>query len=127
VAERRRLDDLARRRRTSQGLARPARIVLLAAEDLWYYTPTSAAWINQLERFFALLTEKQLRRGVPRSTKDLEAAILGSIETVNADPKPFRWTKSADDILASIKRFCLANLRIAEAQQQIRQTSVSGY
>ena len=92
-----------------------------------HYTPTSASWINQVERFFALLTEKQLRRGVHRSTKDLEAAILGYIETVNADPKPFRWTKSADDILASIKRFCLANLRIAEAQQQIRQTSESGH
>jgi transposase len=92
-----------------------------------HYTPTSASWINQVERFFALLTEKQLRRGVHRSTKDLEASILGYIETVNADPKPFRWTKSADDILASIKRFCLANLRIAEAQQQISQTSESGH
>jgi len=90
-----------------------------------HYTPTSASWINQVERFFALLTEKQLRRGVHRSTNDLEAAILGYIETVNADPKPFRWTKSADDILASIKCFCLANLRIAEVQQRIRQTSES--
>ena len=92
-----------------------------------HYTPTSASWINQVERFFALLTEKQLRRGVHRSTKDLEAAILGYIDTVNADPKPLRWTKSAGDILASIERFCLANLRIAEAQQQIRQTSESGH
>lgn len=92
-----------------------------------HYTPTSASWINQVERFFALLTEKQLRRGVHRSTKDLEAAILAYIDTVNADPKPFRWTKSADDILASIKRFCLANIRIAEAQQQITQTSESGH
>ena len=73
-----------------------------------HYTPTSASWINQVERFFALLTEKQLRRGVHRSTKDLEAAILGYIDTVNAEPKPLRWTKSADDILASIERFCLA-------------------
>ena len=71
-----------------------------------HYTPTSASWINQVERFFALLTEKQLRRGVHRSTKDLEAAILGYIDTVNADPKPLRWTKFADDILASIERFC---------------------
>ena len=76
-----------------------------------HYTPTSASWINQVERFFALLTEKQLRRGVHRSTKELEAAILRYMDTVNADPKPFRWTKSADDILASIKRFCLANIR----------------
>ncbi len=92
-----------------------------------HYTPTSASWINQVARFFALLTEKQLRRGVHRSTKGLEASILGYIDTVNADPKPFRWTKSADDILASVKRFGLANLRIAEAQQQIRQTSESGH
>ena len=76
-----------------------------------HYTPTSPSWINQVERFFALLTEKQLRRGVHRSTKELEAAILRYMDTVNADPKPFRWTKSADDILASIKRFCLANIR----------------
>ena len=96
----------------------------IARHPRWqvHYTPPSASWINQVERFFALLTEKQLRRGVHRSTQDLEASILGHIETVNADPEPFRWTKSADDILASIKRFCLANLRIAEAQQQIRQT-----
>ena len=92
-----------------------------------HYTPTSASWINQVERFFALLTEKQLRRGVHRSTKDLEAAILSYIDTVNADPKPFRWTKSADNILATIKRFCIANLGIAEAQQQISQTSESGH
>jgi len=92
-----------------------------------HFTPTSASWINQVERFFALLTEKQLRRGVHRSTKELEAAILGYIGTVNADPKPFRWTKSANDILATIERFCLANLRIAEAQQQIIQTSESGH
>ena len=92
-----------------------------------HYTPTSASWINQVERFFALLTEKQLRRGVHRSTKDLEAAILGYIDAVNADPKPFRWAKSADDILASIKRFCLANIQLAGAQQQIRETSESGH
>ena len=79
-----------------------------------HYTPTSASWINQVERFFALLTEKQLRRGVHRSTKELKAAVLRYMDTVNADPKPFRWTKSADDILASIKRFCLADIRIAE-------------
>ena len=99
-----------------------------ASHPRWqaHYTPTSASWINQVERFFALLTEKQLRPGVHRSTKELEVAILRYMDTVNADPKPFRWTKSADDILASIKRFCLANIRIAEHQQQITQTSESG-
>jgi transposase len=88
-----------------------------------HYTPTSASWINQVERFFANLTEKQIRRGVHRSTVELEAAIKAYIEATNANPRPFVWTKSADDILASIKRFCLATLKTAEIQ--IRKTSES--
>ncbi len=92
-----------------------------------HFTPTSASWLNQVERFFALLTEKQLRRGVHRSTQDLETAILNYIETVNADPKPFRWTKSADDILATIQRFCLSNLKLAQDQKLINETSESGH
>jgi len=75
-----------------------------------HYTPTSASWINQVERFFALLTERALRRGVFRSVAELEAAIKAYIDATNADPKPFRWTKTADDILASIQRFCLRTL-----------------
>jgi transposase len=75
-----------------------------------HFTPTSASWINQVERFFGLLTDQQIRRGAHRSTKDLEAAINAFIDTRNADPKPFRWTKSADDILASIERFCRRTL-----------------
>jgi transposase len=71
-----------------------------------HFTPTSSSWINQVERFFALLSEQQIKRGVHRSTAELEAAINAYIKTRNADPKPFRWTKSADDILASIERFC---------------------
>ncbi len=66
-----------------------------------HYTPTSASWINQVERFFALLTDRAIRRGVFRSVADLERAITAYIDATNADPKPFRWTKSADDILAS--------------------------
>jgi transposase len=92
-----------------------------------HYTPTSASWINQVERFFADLTEKQIRRGVHRSTAELEAAIKAYIETVNANPRPFVWTKSAGDILASIKRFCFATLRTAEIQTQIGKTSESGH
>ena len=78
-----------------------------------HFTPTSASWLNQVERFFADLTEKQIRRGVHRSTGELEQAIAEYIETVNDDPKPFRWHKTADDILASIKRFCLRTLETA--------------
>lgn len=74
-----------------------------------HLTPTSASWLNQVERFFALLTDKQIRRGVHRSVADLQADISAFIDRHNADPKPFRWTKSADDILASIERFCLHN------------------
>jgi transposase len=75
-----------------------------------HYTPTSASWINQVERFFALLTGRTLTRGVFRSVADLEQAIKTYIAANNVDPKPFRWTKTADDILASIKRFCLRTL-----------------
>ncbi|WP_048880542.1 IS630 family transposase, partial [Acidocella aminolytica] len=73
-----------------------------------HFTPTSASWINQVERFFAMLTEKQIQRGVHRSTTELETAIHTFIDARNSDAKPFKWTKSADDILASIRRFCLA-------------------
>ena len=81
----------------------------LARRPHWHvhFTPTSASWINQVERWFAELTRKQLRRGVHRSTRQLEADIRAFIEQHNKDPKPFKWTKSADDILAAVKRFCL--------------------
>ena len=78
-----------------------------------HFTPTSSSWLNQVERFFALLTERQIRRGVHRSTAELEAAIERYIETHNRDPRPFRWTKSADDILASIERFCRRTLSVS--------------
>jgi transposase len=70
------------------------------------FTPTSASWINQVERWFAELTRKQIRRGVHTSTNQLEADIRAFIERHNENPKPYRWTKSADEILASVKRFC---------------------
>jgi transposase len=74
-----------------------------------HLTPTSSSWLNQVERFFALLTERQIRRGIHHSVAALKSAITTFIERHNADPKPFRWTKSADDILASIERFCVYN------------------
>lgn len=72
-----------------------------------HFTPTSASWLNQVERWFATLTDKYIRRGTHRSTRQLEQAIRDYLEIHNADPKPFVWTKSADDILQSIERFCL--------------------
>jgi len=72
----------------------------------FHFTPTGASWLNLVERWFGALTEKQLRRGVHRSTRELENAIHRYIEHGNKDPKPFIWTKTADEILASIARFC---------------------
>jgi transposase len=71
-----------------------------------HFTPTSASWINQVERWFAELTRKQLRRAVHTSAKQLETDIRAFIKRHNENPKPYRWTKSADEILASVKRFC---------------------
>ena len=68
---------------------------------------TSASWLNQVERWFAELTRKQLQRGAHRSIRKLEDDIRVFIDRHNQDPKPFKWTKSADDILAAVKRFCL--------------------
>lgn len=83
----------------------------LAKRPRWHVhlTPTSSSWLNQVERFFALLTDKKIRRGVHRNVADLQADIATFIDQHNSDPKPFRWTKSADDILASIERFCVYN------------------
>jgi transposase len=72
-----------------------------------HFTPTYSSWINQVERWFAALTEKQIRRGSHRSTRELERAIKLYLATYNANPQPFLWVKSADQILESIKRFCL--------------------
>jgi transposase len=71
-----------------------------------HYTPTSASWLNLVERWFALLTERQIKRGSHRSTAALEQAIRDYLETYNLDPRPFVWTKSADEILQSVARFC---------------------
>jgi transposase len=71
-----------------------------------HFTPTSASWLNLVERWFAALTEKQLRRGVHRSTRELEMAIDRYLSISDDVPKPFIWTKTADEILASVARFC---------------------
>jgi transposase len=71
-----------------------------------HFTPTSASWLNLVERWFAALTDKQIRRGSFRSTLELEQAIRTFLNLHNAQPKPFVWTKSADDILNSIARLC---------------------
>lgn len=75
-----------------------------------HFTPTGASWLNLVERWFALLTEKQIRRGVFRSTRELETAIRNYLKNYNDQPKPFIWSKTADEILASVARFCKRTL-----------------
>jgi hypothetical protein len=70
-----------------------------------HFTPTYGSWISLVERRFAELTNKRIRRGVFRSVKELESAIREYIDVHNEDPTPFVWTKTADQILASIARY----------------------
>jgi transposase len=71
-----------------------------------HFTPTSASWINLVERWFAALTEKQIRRGTHRSVRELEMAIKRYLAVTNESPRPFVWSKTADEILDSVARFC---------------------
>jgi transposase len=80
-------------------LARHPRFVL-------HFTPTSSSWINLVERWFGELTTKLLRRGQHRSARALNADIRNWIDTWNKDPRPYVWTKTAEQILNSIKRYC---------------------
>lgn len=70
----------------------------------FHFTPTSASWINLVERFFGLITEDAIRRGVFHSVADLEAAIKDYLENHNDDPRPFIWTAPAADILKKVSR-----------------------
>jgi transposase len=72
-----------------------------------HFTPTSASWLNLVERWFGELTSKKLRRGTHRSVRELEADIRSWIRTWNDHPRPYVWTKTADQILASIARYCM--------------------
>ncbi len=81
-----------------------------------HFTPTYGSWLNLVERWFAEITNKRIRRGVFRSVRELEAAIRDYIDVHNEAPKPFVWTRTADEILASIARF-------AQRTQKTRQPS----
>jgi transposase len=67
-----------------------------------HFTPTGASWLNQIERFFGLITEQRIRRGSFQSVKELETAIMEYIEAHNESPKPFVWTKTPDQIFDKI-------------------------
>ena len=71
-----------------------------------HFTPTSSSWLNLVERWFAELTNKKLRRGAHRSVRDLNADIRAWMTTWNDNPRPYVWTKTADQILESITRYC---------------------
>jgi len=71
-----------------------------------HFTPTYSSWLNQVERWFGLLEQRALQRGVHRSVPSVEQAIRDFIAVCNEDPKPIRWTKTAEEILSSIARYC---------------------
>lgn len=77
-----------------------------------HFTPTYASWLNLVERFFGLLTEKALRRGSHTSLAQLRAAILAYVEAHNEKGKPFTWTKTADEILDKMRRFGLRTQQV---------------
>ena len=81
-----------------------------------HFTPTHASWLNQVERWFGLLTQRQLRRGAHTSVADLKQAIERFIGVHNDAPTPFKWTARADDILAKIARFAERTLTAHPAQ-----------
>lgn len=82
-----------------------------------HFTPTSASWLNLVERFFAEITTKRIRRGAFQSVAELERAIREYLEYHNADPKPFVWTKPATVILDKEAR-ALARLRTIKGGNQ---------
>ena len=75
-----------------------------------HFTPTYSSWLNLVERWFAKLTNDALRRGSHLDVTELRGAIEAYIAETNDEPKPFVWTKSADEIIASVARFCARTL-----------------
>ena len=89
-----------------------------------HYTPTYSSWLNLVERWFALLSERKIKRASHRSTRELERDIHQFLDHTNEHPKPFVWTKSADQILTTIRRFCQYTL---DSQGISWRTSDSGH
>jgi transposase len=88
-----------------------------------HFTPTYSSWLNLIERWFANLTEDALRRGTHLNTRELRDAIESYVSATNDEPKPFRWVKTADEIIASVSRFCARTLD----QSTSRSFSDSGH
>jgi transposase len=81
----------------------------------FHFTPTYASWLNLVERFFGLLTEKALKRGSHTSIPQLQAAVLAYVDAHNERGTPFNWVKTADEILDSMRRF---GLRVQQVHGQ---------
>jgi transposase len=77
-----------------------------AGKHHFHFTPTSSSWMNLVERWFAELTNKWLRRGTHRSVKELAASITHWVGTWNDDPRPYVWHKTADEIFDSLAAYC---------------------
>ena len=80
----------------------------------FHFIPTSSSWLNLVERFFGNITEKQIRRGVFKSVAELEESIYNFIANNNENPKPFTWTKSAEEIILKVNR---ARKRLGEIKK----------
>lgn len=80
-----------------------------------HFTPTYSSWLNLVERWFASLTDEALRRGSHQSTRELRDAIERYIGATNDEPMPFVWTKTADEIIAAVSRFCARTLAQADS------------
>lgn len=91
-----------------------------------HFTPTGSSWLNQVERWFGLLTEQLIRRGVHKSVLDLEHDVRQWIANWNNDPKPFTWTKTADEILTSLANY-LNKIRPEKDKELTRDTSDAGH
>ena len=87
-----------------------------------HFTPTYGSWLNLVERWFAELTNKRIRRGAFRSVRELESAIREFIDVHNEDPKPFVWTRTADQILDSLARYARRTLKSHPSGLQSRTT-----
>jgi len=74
----------------------------------FHFTPTYGSWMNLVERWFSALTTKKLQRSAHRFLKDLAADITAWVDIWNENPRPFTWTKTADEILASLAGYCAA-------------------
>lgn len=91
-----------------------------------HFTPTYSSWLNQIERWFAILTLRAIKRGSHRNTRELEADIRKFIDAHNDNPKPFQWVKTADEILASVARFAQRTGTLAEPENINKESTDSG-